>query len=86
MKSTHPFFSDLWDADLRSVNPFTFPGETDALNDSTEESVRTGLSCIGGKPIVMIEMRLESFGGTMGLVAGEKISKPLIEQQSFVSR
>ncbi|MFD9664270.1 carboxyl transferase domain-containing protein [Rhodococcus sp. NPDC059968] len=66
-------FTELWDEDLWSTDPLTFPGYASVLADLPEESVRTGLAEVGGTQVVLIEHRFESLGGTMGSVAGEKV-------------
>lgn len=64
-----------WDGDLRSGDPLGFPGYSRALKESDAESVITGLTEVGGRLAVLIESRFDRFGGTMGAVAGEKISR-----------
>ena len=60
-----------WDTDLHSGDPLDFPGYAQALKDAPEESVRTGLT----EHHVLIESRFDAFGGSMGVVAGERISR-----------
>src|SRR4029450_4750217 len=60
-----------WDPDLHSGDPLEFPGYAQALKDAPEESVRTGLT----EHHVLIESRFDAFGGSMGVVAGERISR-----------
>ena len=60
-----------WDTDLHSGDPLDFPGYAQALKDAPEESVRTGRT----EHHVLIESRFDAFGGSMGVVAGERISR-----------
>jgi acetyl-CoA carboxylase carboxyl transferase subunit beta len=60
-----------WDTDLRSGDPLGFPGYSAALKDASDESVRTGRT----EHYVLIESCFEAFGGSMGVVAGERISR-----------
>jgi acetyl-CoA carboxylase carboxyl transferase subunit beta len=60
-----------WDTDLHSADPLRFPGYRQALKETDEESVRTGRT----EHVVLIESRFDVFGGSMGVVAGEKISR-----------
>ncbi|MFE5700989.1 carboxyl transferase domain-containing protein [Rhodococcus koreensis] len=66
-------YEEMWDDDLWSTNPLSFPGYDAILADLPEESVQTGLADISGVAVVLIEHRFESMGGTMGAVAGEKV-------------
>ncbi|MCC5575241.1 acetyl-CoA carboxylase carboxyl transferase subunit beta [Microtetraspora sp. AC03309] len=60
-----------WDDALRSTDPLDFPGYTAPA--SSEESVRTALVELGGRPAVWIDCDFRRVGGTMGAVAGERI-------------
>jgi acetyl-CoA carboxylase carboxyl transferase subunit beta len=60
-----------WDRDLRSGDPLDFPGYAAALKESPEESIRTGRT----EHHVLVESDFDVFGGSMGVVAGEKISR-----------
>lgn len=60
---------EVWDRDLRSGDPLRFPGYRERLDEIGEESVRTGCT----DHFVLIESRFEVFGGSMGVVAGERI-------------
>ena len=60
-----------WDTDLRSGDPLRFPGYAQALRTRPSESVRTGRT----EHYVLIESRFDAFGGSMGVVAGERISR-----------
>jgi len=64
--------NEEWDAGLRGGDPLGFPGYADLLRGAAE-SARTGLADVGGQPVVLIEARFSAFGGTMGMVAGEKV-------------
>lgn len=63
--------AETWDADLQSDNPLDFPGYLPPR--PVDESVRTGLAELDGRALVVIESSFEHAGGTMGLVAGERI-------------
>lgn len=68
-------FIEEWDLDLRSGDPLTFPGYTEKLAELDHESVRTGLvddPDAGGR-YVLVEGDFEVFGGSMGVVHGEKV-------------
>jgi acetyl-CoA carboxylase carboxyl transferase subunit beta len=58
-----------WDTDLASGDPLGFPGYGERLAELEAESVRTGLA----DGFVLIEGDFEVFGGSMGLVHGEKV-------------
>ncbi len=64
-----PPILEVWDADLSSGDPLDFPGYADALADLSEESVRTGLA----DGYVVVEGVFDAFGGSMGLVHGERV-------------
>jgi len=68
---TVPPFAELWDADLGSSNPIDFDGYRAPAPD--DESVRTGLVGTVTGPLAVIECRFADHGGTMGVVAGERI-------------
>jgi acyl-CoA carboxylase subunit beta len=65
-----PFVTE-WDADLMSTDPLGFPCY--AVPAAERESVRTGLGRIGDQDVVLVHCRFEQMGGTMGVVAGERI-------------
>ena len=62
-----------WDRDLCSADPLGFPGYATALESAPGESVRTGLAESLGRRVVLIQSNYDIFGGSMGVVAGEKI-------------
>lgn len=68
-------FAEEWDRDLRSADPLTFPAYAEKLASLDHESVRTGLveDADTGGPYVLIEGDFEVFGGSMGVVHGEKV-------------
>jgi acetyl-CoA carboxylase carboxyl transferase subunit beta len=63
---------ETWDADIYSGNPLQFPGYAPEGAPAGDSAV-TGVLSLHGQPIVTISMQFECFGGTMGIVAGEKI-------------
>ncbi len=63
--------TQAWDEDLRSNDVLGFPGYT--APGPGEESVRTRLIELGGRPAVWIDCDFRRFGGTMGAVAGERV-------------
>lgn len=58
-----------WDGDLRSGDPLGFPGYAGRLATADGESVRTGRTA----HYVAVESRFDVFGGSMGVVAGERV-------------
>ncbi|MHB8511075.1 MAG: carboxyl transferase domain-containing protein [Actinomycetota bacterium] len=58
------------DAKLRSKNPLRFPAY-----DPINESVIVASGAIGSFPVEAISFNFEAFGGSMGIVAGEKIAR-----------
>jgi acyl-CoA carboxylase subunit beta len=69
---TWPTADETWDAGVYAGNPLEFPGY-DPQGPGAGESARTGLVFLEGQAVVTISMEFECFGGTMGIVAGEKI-------------
>jgi acyl-CoA carboxylase subunit beta len=63
---------EAWDTDLCSGNPLAFPGY-EPRGTGAGDSARTGMVFLRGQPIVTVSMEFECFGGTMGILAGEKI-------------
>ncbi|GAB3715649.1 carboxyl transferase domain-containing protein [Nocardiopsis oceani] len=61
-----------WDTGLVSADPLDFPSYVPPLD---RESVRTGLIRIGGVPCAIVESQFDVFGGSMGVVAGEKVAR-----------
>ncbi|MEQ6900369.1 carboxyl transferase domain-containing protein [Nocardioides sp. YIM 152588] len=64
-----------WDDHLRSGNPLVFPGYEPAVGE--EESVRTAAVRLHGTDAVWIDADFARSGGTMGVVAGERIVRAL---------
>ncbi len=60
-----------WPDGLRSVDPLSFPAYAPPPSD--EESVRVALVELGRGSAVWIDVRFSARGGTMGVVAGERI-------------
>jgi acetyl-CoA carboxylase carboxyl transferase subunit beta len=58
-----------WDADLATADPLGFPGYLAPV----EESIRTGLTWVGGRPAAVVWCHFARVGGTMGAVGGERI-------------
>lgn len=69
-KDLHPLVEE-WDADLRTTDPLAFPGYADRLAETDGESIRTGRT----EHYVLIESRFEAFGGSMGVVCGERVCR-----------
>lgn len=70
--SLHPII-DEWDTGLRSADPLGFPGYAERLAETDGESVRTG-RC---EHYVVIESDFDVFGGSMGVVHGEKVVRAI---------
>lgn len=68
-----------WDTDLASADPLAFPGyqgrldelRSDRPGQAGGESIRTGRTA----DYVLVENRFEVLGGSMGVVAGERITR-----------
>ncbi len=61
------------DAGLTASDPLGFPGYRG--RDETAESVVSADGTIAGTPVVGISFEFEVFGGSMGVVAGERIAR-----------
>ena len=68
----HPII-DEWDTELRSADPLCFPGYAERLAAIGGESVRTG-RC---EHYVVLEGDFDVFGGSMGVVHGEKVVRAI---------
>ena len=68
MAPLHPLVEE-WDAELRSADPLRFPGYAEKLAALEQESARTGRT----EHYALAELRFEVLGGSVGLVAGERI-------------
>lgn len=68
----HPLIEE-WDTDLRSADPLGFPGYAEKLRSTEGESVRTGCC----EHYVLIESDFSVFGGSMGVVHGEKVVRAI---------
>ncbi|MEU9457006.1 carboxyl transferase domain-containing protein [Streptomyces sp. NPDC048277] len=66
---------ERFDLDLASSDPLRFPGYAEQLDRVGAESVDTRLVDFGGAKAVVIECRFDRHGGTMGMVAGERIAR-----------
>lgn len=64
-----------WDNDLRAGDPLGFPGYEHERAKFVGEAVRTGKASVGGVPCAYIESDFSVFGGSMGLVVGERVSR-----------
>lgn len=69
-----------YDSDMISEDPLGFPGYLDKLAQQMEktgfrEAIVTGEGTLGGFPAVVGAMSFEFFGGSLGSVVGEKISR-----------
>jgi len=73
------------DAGLAAGDPLAFPGYSS--RDAKTESVITADGSVEGMPVVAISFEFEVFGGSMGVVAGEKITRAFeraIDQRAAV--
>jgi acyl-CoA carboxylase subunit beta len=61
------------DAGLASSDPLGFPGYSS--RDAKQESVITADGVVAAMPVVVISFEFEVLGGSMGVVAGEKIAR-----------
>jgi acyl-CoA carboxylase subunit beta len=61
------------DATLSATDPISFPGY--GARDAKRESVVTADGTVAGTPVVAISFDFEVFGGSMGVVAGEKVAR-----------
>ena len=68
----HPIVEE-WDVELRSGDPLGFPGYAEKLASMAGESVRTGRCA----DYVVLESDFEKFGGSMGVVHGEKVVRAI---------
>lgn len=71
-----------YDAEMESVDPLGFPGyksklEQQKAKSNLRDSVITGEGSIGGFPVVVAVMSFDFFTGSMGSVAGEKITRAI---------
>ncbi|REK75853.1 acetyl-CoA carboxylase, carboxyltransferase subunit beta [Paenibacillus paeoniae] len=71
-----------YDAAMESVDPLSFPGyagklEQQKAKSNLRDSVVTGDGKIGGFPVVVAVMSFDFFTGSMGSVAGEKITRAI---------
>jgi acetyl-CoA carboxylase carboxyl transferase subunit beta len=71
-----------YDSDMVSVDPLQFPGYAEKLQKHTEktgfrDAVITGEGTIFGFPVVVAAMSFEFFGGSMGSVVGEKVTRAI---------
>ncbi|MFF2888842.1 acetyl-CoA carboxylase, carboxyltransferase subunit beta [Paenibacillus sp. NPDC057967] len=71
-----------YDAAMESVDPLSFPGYANKLEQqkaksNLRDSVITGEGKIGGFPVVVAVMSFDFFTGSMGSVAGEKITRAI---------
>lgn len=77
-----PGLSESWDGDVASVNPHSF-GDFGAyalrLAEAQErtgqtEAIWTGAVSIGGRPVALVACNFGFLGGSMGVVAGERVA------------
>ena len=71
-----------FDTDMVSEDPLKFPGYAQKLDKHTKltgfhDAVLTGEGTIGGFPVVVAGMSFEFFGGSMGSVVGEKVTRAI---------
>jgi acetyl-CoA carboxylase carboxyl transferase subunit beta len=60
---------DEWDVDLAAGDPIGYPGYAERLATVSGDSVRSGRT----EHYAFVEGRFDVFGGTMGVVAGERV-------------
>ena len=71
-----------YDSDMVSVDPLEFPGYVEKLAKHSsktgfKDAVLTGEGTIHGYPVVVCGMSFEFFGGSMGSVVGEKVTRAI---------
>lgn len=71
-----------FDEKMESVDPLKFPGyasklEQQKVKSNLHDSVVTGEGKIGGFDVIMAVMSFDFFSGSMGSVAGEKITRAI---------
>lgn len=71
-----------YDSDMISVDPLNFPEYKENIEKHMEktgfrDAVITGEGTIGGFPVVVAGMSFEFFGGSMGSVVGEKVTRAI---------
>ena len=71
-----------YDSDMVSVDPLQFPGYAEKLEKHSEktgfrDAVITGEGTINGYPVVVVAMSFDFFGGSMGSVVGEKVTRAI---------
>lgn len=71
-----------YDAEMISVDPLQFPGYKESLarhmeNTGMHDAVLTGEGKINGHAIVLAIMSFDFFGGSMGSVVGEKVTRAI---------
>jgi acetyl-CoA carboxylase carboxyl transferase subunit beta len=69
-----------------SEDPLNFPGYREKIAKYTEatqfrDAVLTGEGTIGGFPVVVAAMSFQFFGGSMGSVVGEKVTRAIEKAQ-----
>lgn len=71
-----------YDENMISVDPLGFPGYKESVEKYTvktgfRDAIMTGEGTIGGFPVVVVGMSFEFFGGSMGSVVGEKVTRAI---------
>ncbi|NDI36312.1 acetyl-CoA carboxylase, carboxyltransferase subunit beta [Chengkuizengella sediminis] len=71
-----------YDSDMISEDPLDFPGYKEKITKHQEktgskDAVITGEGTLGGFPVVVAGMSFEFFGGSMGSVVGEKVTRAI---------
>ncbi|MDP5274410.1 acetyl-CoA carboxylase, carboxyltransferase subunit beta [Chengkuizengella axinellae] len=71
-----------FDSEMISEDPLEFPGYKEKIKKHQEktgskDAVITGEGTIGGFPVVVAGMSFEFFGGSMGSVVGEKVTRAI---------
>lgn len=71
-----------YDEQMVSIDPLDFPGYKESLakhmdNTGFKDAVLTGEGKINGLPVIVAAMSFDFFGGSMGSVVGEKVTRAI---------
>jgi acetyl-CoA carboxylase carboxyl transferase subunit beta len=69
--------------EIQSINPIGFPGYEDKLSEAKAttgqgEAVTNGTAAIDGRKVVLSIMNFKFMGGSMGSVAGERLTRAIL--------